>query len=121
MSPDHGKLLSNAVRWALNEEPFVTVTGAGMIDVTVWQQKNSMTVHLVNLTNPMLMKGPIRELILISEQKVRVRLPRDKKVGKVQLLVSGKPIRAEASGEYLLVTVPTILAHEVIAIDLMSR
>ncbi len=118
MSPAHGKLLSNAVRWALNEEPFVTVAGAGMIDVTVWRQRDSMTVHLVNLTNPMLMKGPIRELIPISEQKVRVRLPHDKKVGKVQLLVSGTAIRAEVSGEYLLVTVPSILAHEVVAIDL---
>jgi hypothetical protein len=67
-----------------------------------------------------LMKGPIRELIPISEQKVRVRLPRDKKAGKVQLLVSGKPIRAEISGEYLWVTVPTILAHEVIALDLFA-
>ena len=35
---DHGKLLRNAVQWALNEAPVVTVTGAGVLDVTVWQQ-----------------------------------------------------------------------------------
>jgi hypothetical protein len=61
------------------------------------------------------------ELIPISEQRVRVRLPRDKGAGKVQLLVSGKPVRAEESGGYLVVTVPTILAHEVVAIDLTSK
>ena len=81
-------------------------------------KKKSMTVHLVNLTNPMFMKGPIRELIPISEQKIRVRLPRDKKVGKVQLLISGKPVRGQISGEYLSVIVTSILAHEVVAIDL---
>ncbi len=121
MSPDHGQLLSNAVHWALNEEPFVTVTGAGMIDVTVWQQKESMTVHLVNLTNPMLMKGPIRALIPISEQHVRVRLPQGMKAKKVQLLVGGQTVRTEEVNGYLLVTVPTILAHEVVAIDLLAK
>jgi hypothetical protein len=45
---DHGKLLRNAVAWATNEEPVVTVTGPGVIDVTVWRQANSITVHLVN-------------------------------------------------------------------------
>ncbi|HYE73059.1 MAG TPA: hypothetical protein VEF04_07005, partial [Blastocatellia bacterium] len=118
MSTDHGRLLRNAVNWALNEEPTVTVTGPGIIDVTAWRQKESMTVHLVNLTNPMMMKGPFRELIPITEQKVRVRLPNDKKAVKVHLLVSDKAIRVEESGRYLTLTVPSILAHEVIAIDL---
>jgi len=118
MSSDHGLLLGNAVRWALNEEPIVTVTGQGVLDVTIWRQKESMTVHLVNLTNPMMMKGPFRELIPISEQRVRVRLPQGKKPKQVQLLVSGKPVRAEEAGGYLAVTVPSILAHEVVAIDL---
>jgi len=34
-----------------------TVIGPGVIDVDRWRQKNSLTVHLVNLTNPMMMKG----------------------------------------------------------------
>ena len=80
-----------------------------------------MTLHLVNLTNPMLMKGPIRELIPLSEQKVKVRLPQGMKAKKVQLLVSGKSLRTEETNGYLSVTVPTILAHEVVAIDLMVR
>ena len=63
LSVDHFKLLHNAVEWATNEEPPVSVSGVGVLDVTAWRQKNSMTVHLVNLTNPMMMKGPLRELI----------------------------------------------------------
>src|SRR6185295_1856765 len=74
LSTDHGRLLRNAVEWASNEEKPVTVSGPGVLDVTVWRQKESMTVHLVNLTNPMMMKGPMREIIPLSSQKVKVRL-----------------------------------------------
>jgi len=52
------KLLRNAVDWATNEPRPVEVTGPGTLDVTMWRQKESLTVHLVNLTNPMMMKGP---------------------------------------------------------------
>ncbi len=46
-----------------------------MLDVSVWTQKESMTAHLVNLTNPMMMKGPVREIIPITEQKVEIQVP----------------------------------------------
>jgi hypothetical protein len=118
MNVEHGKLLRNAVDWATNEERPVTVTGPGVLDVTIWRQKNSVTVHLVNLTNPMMMKGPFRELIPVGQQKVRLRLAEDKKPKRVQLLRSGKtPVIEEASG-YLTVIVPDILDHEVVAVDL---
>jgi hypothetical protein len=111
-------LLRNAIQWALNEESPVTVTGPGVLDVTVWRQKDSMTVHLVNLTNPMLMKGPLRELIPVGAQRVRVRLPQGQKVTKVQLLAAGQAPKFEHSGGAITLTVPTVLDHEVIAIDL---
>ena len=86
---DHGKLLVNAVDWATNEERPVTVKGQGILDVTVWLQQSSMTVHLVNLTNPMMMKGPIREFIAVGEQVVRVQSPAGKQVTRVHLLRAG--------------------------------
>ncbi len=69
LSVDHGRLLRNAIEWATNEPPFVTVQGKGILDVAVWEQENSMTLHLVNLTNPMMLKGPVREIVPISGQK----------------------------------------------------
>ena len=51
---DHLKLLRNASEWPTDEQPLVTVTGPGLLDVAVWRQKSSMTVHLANLTNPMI-------------------------------------------------------------------
>src|SRR5262249_53484264 len=74
LSLDHGRLLANAVDWTANEERPVVVDGPGLIDVAIWRQKESMTVHLVNLTNAMTMKGPVRELVPIGEQRVRIAL-----------------------------------------------
>ena len=118
LSVDHGKLLRNAVEWATNQEPMVTVSGPGVLDVTHWRQKSSLTVHLVNLTNPMMMKGPIRELIPVGPQQVRVRLPDATKVRRVRLLAANTTPRAYRSGQHLALTVPAILDHEVVAIDL---
>jgi hypothetical protein len=115
---DHFKLLRNAVEWATNEEPPVSVTGHGVLDVTAWRQKNSMTVHLVNLTNPMMMKGPVRELIPVGEQKVRLRLPDGLRAKKVHLLAADKTPRVRHNGTELTITVPSILDHEIVAIDL---
>jgi hypothetical protein len=117
LNVDHGKLLGNAVEWATNEERPVTVTGPGVLDVTIWRQKNSLTVHLVNLTNPMMMKGPFRELIPSGEQKVRLPWPPDKEVRGVKLLRSGEtPVVTNEPG-YITVTVPSILDLEIVAID----
>lgn len=117
LSTDHFKLLRNAVVWVTNEEPPVLVAGPGVLDVTVWRQRNSITVHLVNLTNPMMMKGPIRELIPVGEQKVRFRLPDGLRAKKVHLLAADKTPRVQRNGGELTVTVPSVLDHEVVAID----
>ncbi len=115
---DHGKLLRNAVTWATNEPQPVTVAGPGVLDVATWQQKNSFTVHLVNLTNPMMMKGPIREFLPVGAQTVRLRLPAGAKPRGVKFLVGKQTPVSRRDGEWLEVIVPTILDHEVIAIDL---
>jgi hypothetical protein len=117
LSVDHFQLLRNAVLWATNEEPPATVVGPGVLDVTVWRQKDSLTVHLVNLTNPMMMKGPVRELLPVGEQKVRLRLPDGKQARTVRLLAAGKVVHAEQSGQDLTVAVPSVLDHEVVAVD----
>jgi hypothetical protein len=109
MSEDHGLMLRNAIEWATNEAPPVKVTGQGMLDVTVWRQNGSMTVHLVNLTN---------ELIPSPPQAVRVRLPDGAKASRVQLLVAGGSPAVQRTPGHIDLTVPSILDHEVIAIDL---
>ncbi|PSR57448.1 hypothetical protein AHMF7605_24960 [Adhaeribacter arboris] len=117
LSSDHGQLLRNTFRWALNEEPMVEVKGPGVIDVTTWQQQNSMTVHLVNLTNPMMLKGPFRELIPVDTQ-VSIRVPANKKVIGVHLLLSGQKPAFELKNNLVNLQVSQLTDHEIIALDL---
>ena len=118
LCPDHSLLLRNAVLWATAEETPVRVIGPGVLDVTFWRQKQSLTVHLVNLTNPMMMKGPIREFIPVGPQQVVIRLPQGATARNVQLLVSDQVLPVKEAGGHLTVTVPSIVDHEVVAVDL---
>ena len=115
---DHLRLLRNTVQWAANEPAPVEVDGPGVIDVTIWRQAASITVHLVNLTNPMMMKGPLRETIPIGPLRVRIRIPSAVRPRRVQLLTAGTTITAQPVGGVLTVTVPSVEVHEVVAIDL---
>ncbi len=117
LSGDHWTVLRNSVLWASNEEQPLTVEGKGVLDVSLWMQKDSMTAHLVNLTNPMMMKGPIREIIPAPPQQVRIRVPEGRRVSKVSLLVSGKPPGHRISGSVVSLELPSIELHEVVAID----
>jgi hypothetical protein len=119
LSADHLKLLRNAVDWAANEPHPVTVKGSGVLDVTIFRQKQSMTVHLVNLTNPMMMKGPIREFIPSPPQEVTIPIPQGIKTGKVKLLVSARTPQVRQTNGAISLTIPSILDHEVIAIDIV--
>jgi hypothetical protein len=118
MCVDHGRLLKNAVAWAANEPPPVEIGGRGVVDVAVWRQRGSMTVHLVNLTNPMMMKGPLREVIPVGPLTARIRIPAGVRATKVQLLTAGTAPRVQEAAGLLTVTVPSVDVHEVIAIDL---
>jgi len=117
LSTDHGKLLRNAVEWATNEAPLVTVEGKGILDVAVWEQENSMTLHLVNLTNPMMMKGPVREIIPVAGQKISLRIPAGKRVSRVHLLVAARDVPYRTERDTIFLETPPIGLHEVIALD----
>ena len=93
-------------------------SGLVLTFLSIWQQKKSMTVHLVNLTNPMMMKGPFRELIPLNGQEVVLRIPPGKKVIGAKLLVAGISPEINRSGNTVTMSLPQILDHEVIALDL---
>jgi len=117
MAPDHGKLLNNTIKWALSEEPVVAVTAPGLIETTVWRQEQSMAVHLVNLTNPMMMKGPMRELIPVNAE-VSIKIPTNAKVSGVHLPVSQREPAYIIKDGRIMLTVTQIMDHEIIGIDL---
>ncbi|APC34342.1 hypothetical protein A9R04_06395 [Nocardiopsis dassonvillei] len=98
LQPDHGTLVANAVRWALGEPERVRVRGRGLVDLALWEDPDSVAVVIVNLTNPMALKGPMREIIPLPAQKVSVALPEGAVGADARLLVSGSdvPVRVRA-------------------------
>jgi hypothetical protein len=118
MCPEHGVVLANAVRWAANEEQPLQVDGPGVLDVALWQQQASLTAHLVNLTNPMMMKGPVRDIFPVGPQRVRVKLPGGAKARGVRFLVSETEAQWRQDAGWIETTTPAISLHEVVAIDL---
>lgn len=118
LAADHGTLLRNSVAWAHGGEQPLEVSGKGVLDVSIWRQQGSITAHMVNLTNPMMMKGPVRELIPSPPQRARVRIPAGKKVRSVRFLVStAKPVYHVVNST-IDVAIPPIELHEAVAVEL---
>lgn len=69
----------------------------------------------------MLMKGPVREVLQVGAQKVRMRLPDGLRATRVRLLTSGTEPDAEDRDGVLSLRVPSIGVHEVVAIDTAER
>jgi len=70
-----------------------------------------------NLTNPMMMKGPVREIIPITGQKITLRIPARRRVACVRLLVPARDVPFHAEGDTILFETPSIGLLEVVAVD----
>jgi hypothetical protein len=107
------------VDWATEESQPMTVTGPGIVDIAYWRQKDSLAAHIVNMNNPMMMKGPYREMMPAGPYSVSLAIPTGAKVGAVKLLESGLKPKSVRDGDRLVVEVPRIRLHEVVAMDLV--
>jgi hypothetical protein len=115
---DHLRLFINTLDWVHQEERLITMNGPGFFDIAVWKQEKSFTVHLINMTNPMFMQGPIRELLPSYPQEACLNLPEGIRPKEVKLLTTGKSAQYKLEGSKLSLTIPSFLDHEVVAIDL---
>lgn len=76
-----------------------------------------MTVHLLNCTNPFMLRSAYREDVPIGPQRVTIRIPASRIARGVKLLVDDVKPRVERTGNTLTLTIPTIVGHEVVVID----
>jgi hypothetical protein len=118
-APDLERLIANAVRWAAHDRQPVRVDGPGLVDVHAYSRDRDVQVHLVNLSNPDIWHGPCREILPVSGQQVRLRLPDG--AGHpvaVRLLVSDTDAAWRVEGDELVVDVPRIEDHEIVVAQL---
>ncbi len=64
-----------------------------------------------------MMKGPFRELFPVEAQ-VRIKVPENKRVTGVSLLMSGTKLTFENKEGIVTLSIPKILDHEIVALDL---
>lgn len=116
LQQDHGRLIANAVTWALGTEPQVQVDGVGLYDLAVYEGPAEVAVCLVNLTNPMTMRGPIRETMPVGPLTVSVPLPTGTDTASAALLVAGNAQPVIVQDGRATVTVPSLELLEVVHI-----
>ena len=116
MTVDHGRLIGNAIRWTLGKSPQVIVEGRGVIDMALRADTNGQALTMFNLTNPMMLKGPVRENYPIGPQKVSIELPSGKTVRDVRLLVDGRAPPFTVENGRVAVEIPGIERLEVVHI-----
>ncbi len=114
LAQDHTRLIGNAVRWALNKRADVEISGRSALDLAVHCNDSGMAVVLNNLSNPMMMKGPIREVYPVGRHEVSVALPAGKRLGKASLLVAGHEAKTTIANGRVTVEVPGIDTIEVV-------
>jgi hypothetical protein len=114
---DHQHLIVNAIRLVGKNGPAVQVTGAGILEVTAWEQEGSMTVHLVNLTNPNYLKAPYTQFVPSPSQTVRATLPAGRTASRVRLLRAGIEVQPSIEDGVLTVEVESVSDFEIVAID----
>jgi hypothetical protein len=116
---DHRLLFINAVNWVTGEQPYVVLEGKGFFDISVWKQERSVTVHLVNMSNAMIMRGAVRELLPSAPQKLKLELPGGCRVQSVYLLSEGEKERPFTMDKGKLeIEFPPFLDHEIAVIRL---
>jgi hypothetical protein len=114
---DHLRLFINTVDWVTQEDRLVILQGPGLFDIAIWEQENSLAIHLVNMNNPMYMQGPCRELLPSLPQELSINLPKGVKPKSVKLLSRGDSVEFKQNGRKLSLGIPPFLDHEIIAID----
>jgi hypothetical protein len=113
---DLARLLQNTIRWVAGSNPPVAIQGDGVIEAFAWETSAGFAVHVLNYTNPAMHRGWLRAFYPIGEQRVRLTLPSNRKVTRVELLRAEKDIQFEVAGGALSFTIPGVLDYEVAAI-----
>lgn len=115
--PDHGRLIANLARWASRRPMPLEVEGPGLLDVHLFRQPGRLVLHVVNLTNPAAFWPYATELYPVGPLRVRVAKPEDLAPARARRLVAGGEVPCAEEGEWLELTLDSVLDHEVVVLE----
>lgn len=117
LATDHKKLISNTVRWGLRGEDVLVLNGSGYVDVTLWENKEGIIIHLVNMTTIHAMRGVADEIIVLKDLTLDIRndLINNGDV-KIRSLESAEDLSIERGAKYSKIKISQLKLHDVIVI-----
>jgi hypothetical protein len=113
---DLARLLQNSIRWILGGHAPVSIQGQGVIEAFAWETEPGFAIHVLNYTNPNMHRGWIREFYPIGAQRVRMALPKGRRVTRVELLRRETSIPFRVTAGAVEFTIPDVLDYEVAAL-----
>ncbi|HEY5561716.1 MAG TPA: alpha-amylase family protein [Clostridiaceae bacterium] len=111
--PDHGRLLTNAVRWATNDSLPIEVQGPGFIDCKIYSQEDKIIIHLVNLSGCNISPGFCEENLPIGPVTISVNT-QGKSYETAQLRVANRSIPVQMKGNVTILKIDKLIDHEMI-------
>ncbi len=111
---DLSLLLRNSIRWLLRDKQPVTVSGDGVTELFAWKTQAGYALHVLNYTNPNMLRGWFRETYPIGPQNVRMHLPAT--VSQVRALRANAALPFKKVPTGIEFTIPKITDYEIIAL-----
>ena len=120
--PDLGRVLANAVRWALAEAPAIDVQAPDFVEATLMVQPQRKLVHLVNFpVGKPLNTGwrPIgRNLVPLADLQMSLQLAAGETVKSVRTATDERTLAHAVVDGRVSVTVPRLHDHEIVVFEL---
>ena len=115
---EHALLIGNAVRWALENQLDVTVSGGrGFISPSLYEQKNRYILHLNNRVITTRVPGRQNNLVPIGPVGIKLKLPPSVVVPEtVELCVAEISVKTKKVGNELTFSIPQVEDHEVVIV-----
>jgi hypothetical protein len=115
--PDFSRLLINSVQWLLNgQQTPATVEGSGMLELFAWETEPGFALHILNYTNPRMMRPFITQFYPTGPLQGRFQVPAGRRIGSVRALRALHDLPFRQSEGIVTFEVPSVVDYEVIAL-----
>jgi hypothetical protein len=114
--PDHGRLLINAIRWAIQQESPLQVTGPGYVDCRLYKQEGRLILHLVNLSG-CYTPGYLEEHLPVGPLQIAIRLERGQAPQRAVRRVEGGELALIVESGTARFEIARLVDHELIVVE----
>ena len=114
LAPDQGRVITNAVKWALGKTQEADISGRGVFDLALHENAHGRALCVLNLSNPMMMKGPLRETYPVGPLTVSIEVPEGRSPKSARLLVADEDVAFTLADGRATVTLPVLETLEVV-------